>query len=154
MGVDNIKKTLREKSDLLDDSVKRFEIMASVQHEIKNSIDYPENQSCRNNLQIDGVAKDNCFVQVTNFFAQHPGNPNQRCTHRAIAQNDRKHPPTPKTIVLKFESCKDREMVTHTDRKQKPRGLFFNQDVCNRQEGNASQTMRGEREWQDCLLLE
>ncbi|KAI0228171.1 hypothetical protein LSAT2_021352 [Lamellibrachia satsuma] len=59
MGVDNIKKTLREKSDLLDDSVKHFEIVASVQHEIKNSIDYPENQSRRNNLQIDGVAKDN-----------------------------------------------------------------------------------------------
>ena len=42
--VDNIKKLLHEKSDVLDDVVKRIEIVASVQHEIENGIDYLENQ--------------------------------------------------------------------------------------------------------------
>ena len=52
--VDNIKKSLHEKSDVLDDVVKRIEIVASVQHDIENSIDYLENQTRRNNLRIDG----------------------------------------------------------------------------------------------------
>ena len=57
--VDNIKKSLHEKSDVLDDVVKRIEIVASVQHEIENVIDYLENQPRRNNLRIDGVAEGN-----------------------------------------------------------------------------------------------
>ncbi|KAI0235823.1 hypothetical protein LSAT2_013630, partial [Lamellibrachia satsuma] len=61
--VDNIKKSLHEKSDVLDDVlddvVKRIEIVASVQHETGNGIDYLENQPRPNNLRIDGVAEGN-----------------------------------------------------------------------------------------------
>ena len=48
-----------KKSDVLDDVVKRIEIVISVQHEIENSIDCLENQPRRNNLRIDGVAEGN-----------------------------------------------------------------------------------------------
>ena len=57
--VDNIKKSLHEKSVVLDDVVKRIEIVASVQHETGNGIDYLENQPRPNNLRIDGVAEGN-----------------------------------------------------------------------------------------------
>ena len=57
--VDNIKQSVHEKSDVLDDVVKRVEIVASVQHDIDNGIDYLENQTCRNNLRIDGVVEGN-----------------------------------------------------------------------------------------------
>ena len=57
--VDNIKKSLHEKSDVLNDVVKRIEIVAPVQHDIENGIDYLENKTCHNNLGIDGVAEGN-----------------------------------------------------------------------------------------------
>ena len=57
--VDNIKKSLHEKYDVLDDVVKRIEVVASVLHEIENGIDYLENQTRRNNLRIGGVTEGN-----------------------------------------------------------------------------------------------
>ena len=65
-AVDNIKNILHEKSDLLDDPVKRIEIVASVQHEIENGIDYLENQRRRNNLRIDGVAERDFRFALSN----------------------------------------------------------------------------------------
>ena len=57
--VDNINKSLHEKSDLLDDVVKRIEIVAPVQHDIEHGIDYLENRIRCNNLRIDDVAEGN-----------------------------------------------------------------------------------------------
>ena len=57
--VDNINKSLHEKPDVLDDVVKRIEIVALVQHENANDIDCLENQPRHNNLRIDGVAEGN-----------------------------------------------------------------------------------------------
>ena len=102
--VDNIKKSLHEKSDALDDAVKGIEIVASVQHEIEHSIDYLENQTSLNNLRLDGVAEGNaetwadtegnvgghrgkrrhvgghrgCNEQIINFGVEHLGKPSQR----------------------------------------------------------------------------
>ena len=82
---DNINISLHEKSDVLDDTVKCIKIVASVQHEIENSIDYLENQTRRNDLRLDGVAEGNaemwadmhrsCNAQIIHFCIEHLGKP-------------------------------------------------------------------------------
>ena len=128
--VDNIKKSLLKKSDVLDEVVKRIEIVASVQHEIENGIDYLENQTRRNNLRIDGVAEGNTetwadteaamrrsFVSVLNISENHARDIR---IERAYRMTGNSHSSKPRTIVMKFESFKDRETIQHAARKQKP----------------------------------
>ena len=158
--VGNIKKSLHEKSDVLDDVVKRIEIVASVQHDIENGINCLENQPRRNNQRIDGVADGNAdtwadtegnadtwadtevnadtwadteaamrrsFVSALNISV----NQDIRI-ERAHRMTGNSHSSKPRTIVVKFESFKDRETILHAARKQKPRGLYFNEDLSQR----------------------
>ena len=38
----------------------------------------------------------------------------------------------PKTVVVKFESYKDRDTVMRAARKEKPRGVYINEDLSQR----------------------
>ena len=38
----------------------------------------------------------------------------------------------PKTVVVKFESFKDRDTVMRAARKEKPRGVYINEDLSQR----------------------
>ena len=49
--------------------------------------------------------------------------------HRTGGDN---HSDRPKTVVVKFESYKDRDTVMRAARKEKPRGVFVNEDLSQR----------------------
>ena len=49
--------------------------------------------------------------------------------HRTGGDN---HSGKPKTVVVKFESYKDRDTVMRAARKEKPRGVYVNEDLSQR----------------------
>ena len=50
-------------------------------------------------------------------------------THRTGISNSSGRP---KTVIVKFESFKDRDTILQAARKQKPRGIFVNEDLSHR----------------------
>ena len=86
--------------------------MASVQHELENGIDYLEKETWALNISVN-QARDIRIVRV----------------HKVTGNS---HSSKPRTIVVKFESFKDRETILHAARKQKPQGLYFNEDLSQR----------------------
>ena len=51
---------------------------------------------------------------------------------RAHIMTGNSHSSKPRTIIVKFESFKDRDTILYGARKQKPRGLYFNEDLSQR----------------------
>ena len=127
--VNYIKKSLHEKSDVLDDILKCIEIVASVQHEIENGIGYLEKQTRHNNLRIDGVTEGNTetwadteaamprsLISALNISENQARDIRIEHAHRITGNS---HSSKPTTIRVKFESFKDRETLLHAAHKQK-----------------------------------
>ena len=53
-------------------------------------------------------------------------------TYKRLATGGDNHSDKPKTVVVKFESYKDRDTVMRAARKEKPRGVFVNEDLSQR----------------------
>ena len=146
--VDNI-----NKSDVLDDVVKRIEIVAPAQHDIEHGIDYLLNQTRCNNLRIDGVAEGNADTWADTEGNAETWADTEAAMRRSfisalnISENQARdirierahimtgsiHSSKPRPIMVKFENFKDREIILHAARKQKPRGLCFNEDLSQRE---------------------
>ena len=108
---------------------------------LDDACDYLENQSRRNNLRIDGVKEkpgesweetEAALRLVVKRDLKLPAgqvdNLQIERAHRtgaATAQRDR-------TIVVKFNSFKDRDAIIRAARTVKPRGVFVNEDYSQR----------------------
>ena len=107
----------------------------------ENGLDYVENQTRRNNLRIDGVTESpgetwadkeaavrKTFATSLKFSERQANDIRIERAHRTGGDNHN-HSGKPKTVVVKFESYKDRDTVM---RKEKPRGVYINEDLSQR----------------------
>ena len=121
--------------------------------DIELKADYLENQSRRNNLRIDGVLEDSgetwegtelkvkdLFVTSLGFSPSEATNIKVERAHRT-GKNIPIHPSrapggsrqhTARSIVVKFQSFKDREAVLRRCKERRPPGLFVNEDFSKR----------------------
>ena len=137
----HMKNTMHTLEDRLTNTNRDIECVTCMQRELVESVDYVENQTRRNNLQIDRVAEvtaetwaDSVTVVRKTFIAalklpELQVNVIRIYMHRARGSNASGRP---KTIVVKFESYKDRDTILQATRKQKPRGIFINEDLSHR----------------------
>ena len=140
---DDMKQAMRSQSEQVRDNIRGIDAAAAAQREIDDGIDYIENQTRRNNLRIDGViespaetwADTKAAVRKTlatsslKLSERHANDIRIERAHRTGGDN---HSDRPKTIVVKFESYKDRDTVMRAARKEKPRGVFVNEDLSHR----------------------
>ncbi|KAK2171751.1 hypothetical protein NP493_1029g02009 [Ridgeia piscesae] len=87
---------------------------------MEDGIDYVENQTRRNNLRIDGVAE----------IAAENGADTEAVVRKSFTGPSSTG--RPKTIVVRFETYKDRDCILQAARKEKPRGIFVNEDLSHR----------------------
>ena len=96
----------------------------------------------RNNLRIDGVIESpaetwadteaavrKTFATSLKLSERHAKDIRIERAHRTGGDN---HSDKPKTVIVKFESYKDRDTVMRAARKEKPRGVFVNEDLPQR----------------------
>lgn len=121
--------------------------------EIDKQTDYLENQSRRNNLRIDGVLEDThetweateskvktTLITSLGFSQEEATNIKVERAHRT-GKNlpiDPSRAPggspsySARSIVVKLNSFKDRELILKRARQRRPRGLFVNEDFSQR----------------------
>ena len=129
---DDMKQAVRTQSVQVRANIRGIDAAAAAQREIEDGIDYIENQTRRNNLRIDGViespaetwADTEAAVRKTlatslKLSERHANDIRIERAHRTGSDN---HSDKPKTVVVKFESYKDRDTVMRAPRKEKPRG--------------------------------
>ena len=139
---DDMKQAMRSQSEQVRANIRGIDAAAAAQREIEDGIDYIENQTRRNNLRIDGViespaetwADTEAAVRKTlatslKLSERHANDIRIERSHRTGGDN---HSDRPKTVVVKFESYKDRDTVMRAARKEKPRGVFVNEDLSQR----------------------
>ncbi|KAK2190063.1 hypothetical protein NP493_90g01013 [Ridgeia piscesae] len=140
--IDEMKTTIRSQGDRLTNTTKDVERVTCAQSEMEDGMDYVENQICRNNLRIDGVAEvaaetwADTEAIVRKTFAAGMHLPEDQANtirveraHRTGASNSSGRP---KTVVVTFESYEDRDTILQTARKQKSCGIFANEDLSHR----------------------
>ena len=139
---DDMKQAVRSQSEQVRDNIRGIDAAAAAQREIEDGIDYMENQTRRNNLRIDGVIESpaetwadteaavrKTLVTSLKLSERHANDIRIERAHRTGGDN---HSDRPKTVVVKFESYKDRDTVMRAARKEKPRGVFVNEDLSQR----------------------
>ena len=139
--MDDIKTTIHSQSDRLFNTTRDVEQVTCAQREMEDGLDYVENQTRRNNLRIDGVAEiaaENWADTETvarKSFATALKLPEAQANAIRIERAHRTGPNStgrPKTIVVRFETYKDRDCILQTARKEKTRGIFVNEDLSHR----------------------
>ena len=131
---DDMKQAVRSQSEQVRTNIRGID--AAAQREIEDGIDYIENQTRRNNLRIDGVIESpaetwadteaavrKTFATSLKLSERHANDIRIERAHRTGESGK------PKTVVVKFESYKDRDTVLRAARKEKPPGVFVNEDL-------------------------
>ena len=133
--------TIHSQSDRLSNTTRDVEQVTCAQREMEDGIDYVENQTRRNNLRIDGVAEiaaenwADTEAVVRKSFTTALKLPEAQPNAIRIEHAHRTGPNytvRPKTIVVRFETYKDRDCILQAARKEKPRGIFVNEDLSHR----------------------
>ena len=121
--------------------------VACMKHNYAESrtIDYIENQSRRNNVRIDGVpeeanetwgkTEEMVKQQMTKTFSIPQIEVDQikiERAHRTGASKAKDGKNKPRTIMVKFTSFKDRELLLQKACQVKPRGIFVNEDYSSK----------------------
>ena len=136
--VDEIKTTIHTQSDRLCNTIRDVEQVSCAQRETEDGLNYVENQTRRNNLRIDGVAEiaaenwTDTEAVVRKSFATALKLPEAQANAIRIERAHRTGPNStgrPRTIVVRFEAYKDRDCILQAARKEKPRGVFVNEDL-------------------------
>ena len=149
-----MKMIIHSQSDRLSNTTRDVEQVTCAQREMEDGIDYVENQTRRNNLQIDGVAEiaaenwADTEAVVRKSFTPALKLPEAQPNAIRIEHAHRTGPNytvRPKTIVVRFETYKDRDCILRT-RKKKPRGIFVNEDLSHRVMERRTQLMPKLRE--------
>ena len=139
--VDEIKTTIHTQSDRLCNTIRDVEQVSCAQRETEDGLDYVENQTRRNNLRIDGVAEiaaenwTDTEAVLRKSFATALKLPEAQANTIRIERAHRTGPNStgrPRTIVVRFEAYKDRDCILQAARKEKPRGVFVNEDLSHR----------------------
>ena len=139
---DDMKQAVRSQSEQVRTNIRGIDAAAAAQREIEDGIDYIENQTRRNNLRIDGVIESpaetwadteaavrKTFATSLKLSERHANDIRIERAHRTGGDNQSGKP---KTVVVKFESYKDRDTVLRAARKEKPPGVFVNEDLSQR----------------------
>lgn len=143
--VEQLKTNLDESNKDIKKIDKMLVTATSTLSECNKEIDYLENQSRRNNLRIDGIPEENddswakTEELVREMLATKLAIPTQEAnemrierahrigTKREVGTNSR-----PRTIIVKMERFKDRDMVKRKAKECRIRGLYINEDVSQR----------------------
>ena len=112
---------------------------------VEDNVDYIENQSRRNNVRIDCVPEEGneTWENTAEMVTQQMTKPfsisqievdtiNIERAHRTGASNAKYGKDKPRTIMVKFTSFKDRELLLQKARQVKPRGIFVNEDYSSK----------------------
>ena len=142
--LDDIKQAVKSQSEQLSFNMRSIDAATTAQREIESGLDYVENQTRRNNLRIDGVTESpgetwadteaavrKTFATSLKFSERQANDIRIERAHRTGGDNHN-HSGKPKTVVVKFESYKDRDTVMRAARKEKPRGVYINEDLSQR----------------------
>lgn len=121
--------------------------------ELELHTDYLENQSRRNNLRIDGVAEDpneswaitelkvkDTLVTALGFTTSEAENIKVERAHRTGKNLPLHHSRAPggstnhsaRSIIVKFNSYKDRDAILRRCKERQPTGLYVNEDFSKR----------------------
>ncbi|KAK2192591.1 hypothetical protein NP493_26g03051 [Ridgeia piscesae] len=128
--IDEMKMIIHSQSDRLSNTTRDVEQVTSAQREMEDGIDYVENQTRRNNLRIDGVAEiaagnwADTEAVVRKSFTTALKLPEAQANAIRIEHAHRTGPSCtgrPKTIVVRFESYKDRDCILQAARKERNR---------------------------------
>ena len=148
-----MKQAVRSQSEQVRANIRGIDAAAAAQREIEDGIDYIENQTRRNNLRIDGViespaetwADTEAAVRKTLAaslkLSERHANIRIERAHRTGGDN---HSDKPKTVVVKFESYKDRDTVMRAALKEARDGT---------ETGTHVEAARGETTRKDCLSV-
>ena len=153
--IDEMKMTIHSQSDRLSNTIRDVEQVTCAQREMEDGIDYVENQTRRNNLRIDRVAEiaaenwadteavvRKSFTTALKLPEAQANAIRIECAHRTGPNSTGR----PKTIVVRFETYKDRDCILQAARKEKPRGIFVNEDLSHRVMARRKQLMPKLRE--------
>ena len=140
----SFKQAVKSQSEQLSFNMRSIDAATTAQREIENGLDYVENQTRRNNLRIDGVTESpgetwadteaavrKTFATSLKFSERQANDIRIERAHRTGGDNHN-HSSKPKTVVVKFESYKDCDTVMRAARKEKPRGVYINEDLSQR----------------------
>ena len=150
-----MKMIIHSQSHRLSNNTRDIEQVTCAQREMEDGIDYVENQTRRNNLRIDGVAEiaaenwADTEAVVRKSFTTALKLPEAQANAIRIEHAHRTGPSStgrPKTIVVRFESYKDQDCILQAARKEKPRGIFVNEDLSHRVMDRRKQLMPKLRE--------
>ena len=122
----------------------KIDSTTSVLNEVKKELDYLENQSRRNNLRIDGIpeVKDESWEKteelvremLTNKLSIPTRDVSDIGIERAHRIGNRREPENsrPRTIMIKLEKFKDRDIIKKKAKECKVKGLYINEDYSQR----------------------
>ena len=125
------------------DTEKKMNKIENELRRIDDTVDYMENQPRRNNLRVDGI-KELCMCETWAEIeeALRKALPEQlklpveqvaairvERAHRTGAATDQHRD---RTVMVKFTSFKDRDVVLRAARTIRPRGVFVNEDHSQR----------------------
>ena len=122
-----MKMIIHSQSDRLSNTTRDVEQVTCAQREMEDGIDYVENQTRRNNLQIDGVAEiaaenwADTEAVVRKSFTPALKLPEAQPNAIRIEHAHRTGPNytvRPKTIVVRFETYKDRDCILRTRKEE------------------------------------
>ena len=108
---DDMKQAMRSQSEQVRDNIRGIDAAAAAQREIEDGIDY---MTLATSLKLSERHANDIRIERA---------------HRTGGDN---HSDRPKTVVVKLESYKDRDTVMRAARKEKPRGVFVNEDLSQR----------------------
>ena len=110
----------------------------------EESLDYLDNQSRRNNLRIDGLAElggedwqqteaivKQSLKEKLKFTSEQVNQIGIERAHRIKNLTQRQNN-SPRTVVVKFSSYKDRESVFKAAKVNRPNGIYFNEDFSSK----------------------
>ena len=126
-------------------SSRDIEKVTQTIEEIKQNVDYLENQSRRNNLRIDGIdemhgetwIQTESLVRETltaklDFTKEEADSIEIERAHWVGKRRIGTHEHKPRSVVVKFGKFKDREGVIKKARETKSPGLYVNEDYSQR----------------------
>lgn len=130
----------KQSKENIDDLSKKMIEFEEMIKKVEHAIDYQENQSRRCNLRFDGVAEvdgetweqTEKSVRRAMTTALELPEAQVRAINIGRAHRTGGTGTRARTIVVKFESFKDRELVLQAAKKKRPRGIYVNEDYSQR----------------------